>query len=166
MLAGSVDTPGSQSLDFCPSPQVSPPSSAPPAVDLSMPSSDARILVTGSRDWPLQMAVWGAIGIAAQEFTAHKLRLVIIHGDARGADTMAHEWTVINPMFGMVPVIEEVHRPAWDLQGKGAGMWRNRRMVESGADVCLAFIKDSSRGATHCAQYAEGAGIPVRYYRV
>lgn len=164
MLADSATTPDSPNLDYFHARPAGQPNSAPPAGVLSV--ADARILVTGSRTWELQTAVWAAIGTAAQEFTAHRLRLVIVHGGARGADMMAHEWTVKVPMFGMVPVIEEVHRPSWELQGKGAGMWRNRRMVESGADVCLAFIRDSSAGATHCATYAEGAGIPVRYYRV
>jgi hypothetical protein len=45
-----------------------------------------------------------------------------------------------------------------------AGLARNRLMVELGADICLAFVRNGSRGASHCAALAEEAGIPVRRY--
>jgi len=34
-------------------------------------------------------------------------------------------------------------------------------MVAAGADLCLAFIHNGARGASHCAALAEQAGIPT-----
>lgn len=127
--------------------------------------NDGRILVTGSRDWEDAATLNEALRLAAYEFQAHRLGLIVVHGGCpTGADLMAHNWIEAHPMLAFyVPVIEEVHRPDW-VQGASAGPWRNRRMVDRGADVCLAFIRNNSRGATHCAEYAENSGIEVRYY--
>jgi hypothetical protein len=50
----------------------------------------------------------------------------------------------------------------WHTHGRAAGHLRNARMVAAGAELCLAFIRDHSRGASHCAALAEQAGIPTR----
>lgn len=82
----------------------------------------------------------------------------LVVGDASGGDKIATDyacgqgWRV------------EVHRANWARFGRAAGPIRNAEMVESGADRCLAFIEDHSRGATHCAQLAERAGVPVSYF--
>jgi YspA, cpYpsA-related SLOG family len=118
-----------------------------------------RILVTGSRTWKPD-------GRIAEQLTAevrHALRVgltpVIVHGDCpRGADYIADKWAAARH------VDVERHPADWDAHGKAAGFRRDAEMVALGAHVCLAFIRDASRGATRTADLAEKAGIPTRRY--
>jgi hypothetical protein len=114
----------------------------------------ARILITGSRTWIDNTRIRDALADAYRRFPD----AVLVHGDARGADRIAAGiWR-----RGGLPT--EAHPADW-TRGRGAGMARNRHMVDLGADVCLAFIRQHSRGATHCAALAEAAGIPTCRYR-
>jgi hypothetical protein len=115
-----------------------------------------RILVTGSREW----VDWRTVTTALIEAAEGEPRPVtVVHGCARGADFIAAQaarklgWEV------------EDHPADWNRHGKAAGFRRNAEMVALGADICLAFIRDGSRGATHCAETARKAGIPVKYFR-
>ena len=66
---------------------------------------------------------------------------------------------------GKVPISISVFNAAsFDQQGRHAGLIRNAEMVDAGASICLAFIRDDSRGATHCATLAEAAGIPTTWH--
>lgn len=127
-----------------------------------MPHANAyRILVTGSRDWGDRVTVYEALDDIWCRL--HALRpLTVIHGDCpTGADEIANAWALANG----VAVIR--HPAKWREHGiynPQAGLARNRLMVEQGAEICLAFIKNGSRGASHCARLAEEAGIPTRRY--
>lgn len=117
-----------------------------------------RILVTGSRDWADGWSIASALHGAVAEWFPIAAPVVVVHGGARGADALADSaaraagWAV------------EVHRAKWALYGKAAGHLRNQEMVAAGADLCLAFIHNGSRGATHCAALADAACILVRKY--
>ena len=115
-----------------------------------------RILITGSRTWTNQNAVYGAIHKEVARANAQYDDVVIVHGACpSGADAIADR-----VLFGRV----ERHPANWQELGRRAGFVRNQHMVDLGADVCLAFIKDGSPGASHTARIAEEAGIrTVRY---
>jgi YspA, cpYpsA-related SLOG family len=113
-----------------------------------------RILITGSRDWTDAETIRAAIRQAA----LRQPDAIVVHGAARGADLLA------SAAARALGLREERHPAQWQKLGKVAGPVRNQEMVRLGADVCLAFIKDGSRGASHCAALAEKAGIPVHRY--
>lgn len=119
-----------------------------------------RLLVTGSRTWTDYSVIRDVLYISFLQLGGNSEPITLVHGGAKGADSMAGEIWARNS--GM-PV--EVHRAMWEMFGRRAGFQRNQEMVALGADLGLAFIKDSSAGASQCAALAEAAGIPVRYFR-
>lgn len=128
-----------------------------------------RVLVTGSRDWLSWVTVWEAIDTAV--FTVPQPRLItVVHGNCpRGADRFAQDWCenlagALEDEYG-VRVTEERHPADWKRHGKRAGFLRNAEMVNLGADVCLAFIRNNSRGASMTADLAQRAGIKTIIYR-
>jgi hypothetical protein len=128
-----------------------------------------RILVTGSRDWQ----DWYVVNRALLGLPKDRdgLGATVVHGGARGADTLAAEAA---SAFGWRT---EVYRADWDRHGSAAGGIRNQLMVNRGADVCLAFVMPcakagcrypephDSHGTADCIARAKRAGIPVREYR-
>jgi hypothetical protein len=141
-----------------------------------------RILVTGSRLWDDGLFVAATLGDAVP---GRARDVVVVHGmcDPRdpetgqmipwaaaeklplkeqlrlaSADWLADRWAV---MHGATP---ERHPADWKRFGKAAGFRRNAEMIPLRIDLCLAFIKDNSRGTTHCMGLAEKAGIPVQRF--
>ncbi len=114
-----------------------------------------RILVTGSRDWD----DWTTLSNALSAEYEHR-NTIVVHGDCpTGADRMANGWCFL------LDIEPERHPAQWKVLGRSAGPIRNTEMVALGADVCLAFIKNNSRGASGCAEMARQAGIPVKVWK-
>jgi hypothetical protein len=114
-----------------------------------------RVLVTGSRDWddPEAVGRWLAVQEGVRPLT-------LVHGDCPwGADAIADNYARERGVWKI-----ERHPADWARYGKRAGFVRNAHMVDKGADICLAFIRNGSRGASMTATLAERAGIKT--YRI
>lgn len=118
-----------------------------------------RILVTGSRNWNDPLTVLSVLRSVVEENAPGPFTLV--HGGARGADLMA-SWAAGELFQDGHQIDIEEYLPDWANYQNRAGIIRNQVMVDKGANLCVAFIRDSSAGASHCASAAEAAGIPVR----
>lgn len=115
-----------------------------------------RILITGSRKWADRHTVEVAIRREIVTKGWSTPDVVVVHGGASGADACAHASAV-----AMGLQVEE-HPAAWTVEGRAAGPLRNQRMVDLGADICLAFPLADSRGTHDCIRRARDAGVPVR----
>lgn len=130
-----------------------------------------RVLVTGSRDWTDALMIRRALlTVNAAHCPAP---FVLVHGAARGADRIAASCA---DRLGWEVEPHPVSKQQWTRIGKAAGFYRNRRMVQRGAVVCLAFIlpctdfqctrsePHGTHGASGCADLARHVGIPVWEY--
>jgi hypothetical protein len=117
-----------------------------------------RVLITGSRSWDDIITIRHAL-IAFD----HPDGVTLVSGNCpEGADVMCERiaealgWTV------------ERHPAKWrDERGvyrKSAGFIRNREMALLGADVCLAFHRNNSKGTQHMINLCNKHGIPVVEY--
>lgn len=114
-----------------------------------------RVLVTGSRNWADFELVRSELESLMDPYDP----MVVVHGACpTGADAHADLWARQHAF------INERHPAEWKKYGRAAGPIRNMQMVALGADEVLAFIRDSSKGATHCADAAEEAGLYVRRF--
>jgi predicted ArsR family transcriptional regulator len=121
-----------------------------------------RVLVTGSRDWPDDQ--WHVIADAlymVETMRADPDTITLVQGNCpTGADRIAV--AVARTLGWQI----EAHPADWARLGKAAGPLRNAEMVDAGATLCLAFIKNGSKGATGCAELARKSGIETHTYTI
>lgn len=118
-----------------------------------------RILITGSRDWPdmdsiVQTLGTTIIGLISKGET--KDTITLIHGQCpTGADAMA-DWVARAWNMNI-----ERYPADWVRYGKKAGMIRNKQMVDTGVDICLAFVYNKSSGASNTVKLCRERGIEL-----
>jgi len=108
-----------------------------------------RVLVCGGRDFNARDFAFACLDAHAASAS------VVIHGGARGADTLAGEWAMKRQR---VPVI--VYHADWNAHGRSAGPIRNAKMLAEGKpDLVIAF--PGGKGTAHMVSIARKAGVPV-----
>jgi hypothetical protein len=83
----------------------------------------------------------------------------IISGGAKGADSLAEQWAREK---GIETV---VYKPDWAKYGRGAGVVRNRLIIED-CDYCIAFWDGESKGTKSSIDYCKKLNkrlLVVRY---
>jgi hypothetical protein len=77
----------------------------------------------------------------------------IVHGDARGADTLAGDYARSNG------IIEKRYPADWRAYGRRAGYVRNTEMLNEGPDLVVAF--PGGKGTAMMVDIAKKANIGV-----
>lgn len=79
----------------------------------------------------------------------------IVHGGARGADSLAGDYA------RSVGLKETVFMANWDRHGKRAGFIRNSEMADYGPDLVIAF--PGGQGTKNMIQISSERNIPVHF---
>lgn len=109
-----------------------------------------KILVCGGRNFDDYVLLSETLNDLHKSRPFH----TIIHGAARGADSLAAQWAKENKVFAQ-------DFPAnWNQFGHRAGPIRNKEMLKVGKpDIVIAF--PGGRGTSHMKNIARQAGVEV-----
>jgi hypothetical protein len=112
------------------------------------------ILITGDRHWACTDL---AERVVNRLIAKYGYDLVVVHGGACGVDEAFAE------ACRHLAIKAEPHVTDWRSLGNIAGPARNREMVQSGIDLCVAFHRtiETSRGTKDCVRQALAVGIRV-----
>jgi hypothetical protein len=106
-----------------------------------------KVAMTGSRNWTdIQFIKDSLISLVER---GDSKRYVLIHGGAKGADTICAKAA---EELGWKSI---VHLPKWDEYGISAGPIRNQLIINERPDILLAFPMPNSRGTYDTIRKAE-----------
>lgn len=121
---------------------------------MSKPQLRPVVLICGSRGWNEREPI-------ERELHTLDRNTLIVHGAARGADTLAGE-------IAMELGFEVMACPAdWKRYGKAAGIVRNKQMLdEYRPQLVIAFVRSiaNSPGSMHTINTARKMGIATRVH--
>jgi hypothetical protein len=116
-----------------------------------------RILFSGSRTFYDDQVVILMLERLIEK-TKNPSAITVVHGGAPGLDSIVG---ILAKSRGMQV---EIHRADWHIHGKAAGVLRNQKMVDLGADLVVAYPLPGGSGTQDCIQRAVKTGIPTLVY--
>lgn len=112
-----------------------------------------KVIVCGGRNFRSPAQVWRGL----DEVHAERPITQLMQGGATGVDTFAKEWAATKP-----EIIRYVCGADWEKHGRAAGPIRNKRMLEWGPDLVIAF--PGGAGTANMVKQAKEAGFAVHVY--
>jgi len=117
-----------------------------------------KIAVAGSRSCTDAFLVFEYLAIFSTSWEVeerpNEITLEIVSGGAKGPDTFAEKFALIN----QIPT--KIFLPDWDKHGKSAGFIRNKQIVDY-SDMVIAFWDRKSKGTKSTIDLAIKQGKPV-----
>ena len=118
-------------------------------------TKEFKILVCGGRDYDNYEKVKEILDDAVVKlYHPIKNKITIIHGGARGADSLADRYSEEHD------IDKEVYEADWENEGRSAGPKRNQRMLDEGKPDCVVAFP-GGRGTQHMVNIARKKGVPV-----
>ncbi len=116
------------------------------------PPPPYTVIVCGGRDYANRDSVFTVLD------SIHNCTRIdlLIHGGAKGADTLAGDWAHSRSVRLIVFAAD------WHKHGRAAGPMRNQKMAETGANLLVAF--SGGAGTADMVRKATAAGIMVESY--
>jgi hypothetical protein len=119
-----------------------------------MHTDEFRVLVCGGRDYSGYVRLGRVLDAVHEGARAAGKVLVIIHGNARGADLLADQ-------YARERSLKVLSFPAdWTNHGRSAGPIRNKLMLTSGQPHVIIAFKGGN-GTADMIRQGKAAGVPV-----
>ena len=112
-----------------------------------------KVIVCGGRDFRSPAQVWRGL----DEIHAERPITKLMQGGANGVDTFAKEWAITKP-----DIVRYICNAEWAKFGPSAGPIRNKRMLEWGPDLVIAF--PGGTGTADMVRQAKAAGVAVHVF--
>ncbi len=109
------------------------------------------ILVSGGREY----TDWNTVNLVLTNIHRETPIEKIVHGGARGADSLGGKWAKEND------ILEKVYKPDWNTYGKAAGSIRNQQMLdEESIDLLVSF--PGGKGTADMKKRAKYKGVEIK----